>query len=71
MGIDPSIMDLHYRFAHHCEIRLIKNCSDFFRIVAAIQRSKQNTPEEPEGAASQQKLNQDMHLQPKKQVPKK
>jgi hypothetical protein len=20
MGIDPSIIDLHYRFAHHCEI---------------------------------------------------
>jgi hypothetical protein len=20
MGIDPSIIDLHYRFAHHCQL---------------------------------------------------
>jgi hypothetical protein len=23
MGIDPSIIDLHYRFAHHCEIVIL------------------------------------------------
>ncbi len=26
MGIDPSIIDLHYRFAHHCAYILIRIC---------------------------------------------